>query len=145
MQTIRAELCMMLLVVVSLTACGGGGGGGGNGAADNPLEREAQRDQAFQDEAVERVLDRATINCMDFVCSGDAIMSLFEGSEMIIAACEYSCLPVEIDLDEQRFYQVRLLWRRTPALRGFEETCFVKDEFEIQIVARHQLPCVPTP
>jgi len=56
----------------------------------------------------------------------------------IIASCKYDCLPVEIDLDEESHYQVRLLWRRTPA------ECFDPGDYEIFILARVPVPCIPT-
>lgn len=132
-----------LVVVMALVGCGGGSGGSGGEESGGPSEQErrAARDQAFRDEAVERVLDRSRIsNCTELSCDGDGERS--EGEvprfDSIFAMCTYDCLPVEIDLTEQRFYQVALLWRRTSM------TCFVKATYEPFIVAHVTVPCVPT-
>jgi hypothetical protein len=130
-----------LVAVLALCGCGGGGGGSSRGSSGGSAQEEAAaRDRAFADEAVQRVLDRSRISCTAVVCEGDGEMTELEDGNLgtIIASCKYDCLPVAIDLEEERHYQVRLLWRRIPA------TCFDRDDYEIFILAQVPVPCIPT-
>ena len=134
----RARLAV-LLTLLALAGCdGGGGGGGASGGSQDDL---AARDRAFAAEAVERVLDRSLVSCLAVACAGDGEASEIEDGNLgtIIAACHYDCLPVEIDLEEQRHYQVRLLWRRIPT------TCYELEAYEVFILAQVRVPCIPTP
>jgi len=141
--TLRAySIWMTLVAALALGACDGGGSGGsrsGDGGV-SAQEAAAARDQAFADEAVQRVLDRALVSCTAVGCQGDGEMSEIEDGNLgtIIASCKYDCLPVAIDLEEERHYQVRLLWRRTPS------ECFDPGDYEIFILARVPVPCIPT-
>lgn len=132
-------LWVSLVVMVALSGCGGGSGDGSH--LGTSQEEAAARDEAFAEEAVERVLDRALVHCTEVVCAGDGEASQIEDGNLgtIIAACHYDCLPVEIDLDEPRHYQVRLLWRRIPS------SCFDGTAYEVFILARVPVPCIPTP
>lgn len=143
--TLRAyPIWVSLVAALALGGCGSGGSGSGRSSGDSGVsaqEAAAARDQAFADEAVQRVLDRALVGCTAVGCQGDGEMSEIEDGNLgtIIASCKYDCLPVAIDLDEEHHYQVRLLWRRTPA------ECFDRNDYEIFILARVPVLCIPTP
>jgi hypothetical protein len=130
-------LWVSLVGMVVLWGCDSGGGSGLFGTSPDDL---AARDRAFAEEAVERVLGRALVQCTEVVCEGDGEASQIEDGNLgtITAACHYDCLPVEIDLDEQRHYQVRLLWRRLPS------SCFERMAYEVFILAEVPVPCIPT-
>jgi hypothetical protein len=131
---------IMLVAVLALFGCGGGGGSSRGSSGGSAQEEAAARDRAFAEEAVQRVLDRARVSCTALLCDGDGEMLELEDGNLgtIIASCKYDCLPVAIDLEEERHYQVRLLWRRTPA------TCFDPADYEIFILAWVPVPCIPT-
>lgn len=139
MTRLSCRLWLSLVVVILLVGCGGGSGGEGGGDSTTP-DRRAERDRAFMEEATQRVLDRSRLSCMELSCDGAGRLSEGEVPQFdsIFAMCTYDCLPVEIDLTEQRFYQVALLWRRTST------TCFVKADYETFIMAHVMVPCTPT-
>jgi hypothetical protein len=130
---------MLLFVALplALSGCGGEGGGGGDDAAE---EHPAERDQRFADEAVARVLDRAHVSCELVVCEGDADVEEVVESPLglVSTGCQYTCLPVEIDGSDTRFYWVIIAWRRAV------DACYRRERFDVLLLAEVTVPCVPT-
>ena len=107
-------LIMTVVLGFLLTACSGGGSSSGGDAGPG---NEAERNRVFRDRAVELAHDVSQASCTEVTCARpehasqwyDAINDLERG------ACEYRCMPVEIDdSGEMRTYLVTVVFVRFP-------------------------------
>ena len=130
----RVTMTILSLVLMSCSSpsssgnlAGGGGGGGG----------EPTRDEAFVEEALSRIRDRAIVSCDDVVILSDPIVNKGQKNvtQAFFVAVAYECLEVEIDHQETRTYTVLLEWLRLPG------ECF--DDFQLQAIVQNVSPCVP--
>ena len=126
----RVTMTILSLVLMS---CSGPSSSGNSSRGGS----EQTRDEAFVEEALSRIRDRAVVSCEDVVILSDPIVNKGQKNvtQAFFVAVAYECLEVEIDNQETRTYTVLLEWLRLPG------ECF--DDFQLQAIVQNVSPCVP--
>lgn len=139
MQCPRYLPFIVLFVSLFSLSCGDGGGGSGSNSSQDP---ELTRAQLFAEEAIFRVTDRVTFGCDFIECGGiDSEHFVFVDNifRTVIEACQYRCLPVEIDESgEVRHYLVKIQWDRAFS------NCFDPNDGQVTLLAEVPVDCEPT-
>lgn len=130
------SILAVLLVCTGLIGCGGGGGGG-NSSTSGGNPTEAERAQAFLDEAIRLAILDAVVTCDLVVCSiADGSGGNVRPDGSVGHGCNWNCLESMIDdSGETRNYFIAIRWQRLP------EGCF--GEAEVVIATLNPDLCVP--
>ena len=86
----------VLFVCTGLIGCGGGGGGGGTTSGGSPTE--AERTQAFSDEAIRLAIQDAMVTCQTVMCPiADSDFEDDRPDGVVVHGCHWECLESVID------------------------------------------------
>ncbi len=115
--------------------CGGGGGGGGDSSGGMPTE--AERAQAFKDEAIRLAEANAVVMCQTVVCAiADSDVEETRNDGVVVNECHWNCLETAIDgSGETQNYIIFMFWERLP------DGCF--GPAEVLLAQEAPFLCVP--
>ena len=104
------------LVCLLFVGCGGGGGSGGDSTTSGGGPTEAERTQAFVDEAIRLSIQDAIVTCQTVMCPiADSDFEDHRPDGVVVHGCHWECMESVIDdSGEARNYFIIIRWERLP-------------------------------